>query len=369
MEINTLKTIFGRYHIRPNKLLGQNFLLSEEVLDEIVRASELTKADTVLEIGPGLGFLTKRLAEKAGKVIAVEKDRKLARILQKIFSTPSSSPPYQPRRNRRGQGGERVGVVKIIQGDILELTTCYLQLNTAFKVVANIPYYLTGKILQKFLTSDANTLMHANDTNGFDKLTTGSRHSSRLFLMVLLLQKEVAERIVAKPGEMSILSVSVQFYADPEIVSFVGKENFYPAPEVDSAIVRFTPPQSPPFQGGETKGGFRPRFAVDEKKFFQLVKIGFANKRKQLKNNLQVFPLPNPPHKGEGSKNRDSLPSGERKNQKNSPPFDGRGKGRVDNVDYKKLLLSIGLDPLCRAQDLSLADWGRLYKKLYNMLK
>ena len=110
MEINTLKTIFGRYHIRPNKLLGQNFLLSEEVLDEIVRASELTKADTVLEIGPGLGFLTKRLAEKAGKVIAVEKDRKLARILQKIFSTPSSSPPYQPRRNRRGQGGERVGV-------------------------------------------------------------------------------------------------------------------------------------------------------------------------------------------------------------------------------------------------------------------
>ena len=270
MEIDQLKSLLKRFHIRPNKDLGQNFLLNEDVLDEIVEAADLSKTDSILEIGPGLGFLTVRLAERAGKVIAVEKDRKLARVLNKIF-----------KKNKN---------IKIINDDVLYLTADSSQLTAGYKVVANIPYYLTGKIIQNFLTA---------------------RYKPNL--MVLLLQKEVAKRITALPGQMSILSVSVQLYADPEIISHVGKENFYPVPEVDSATVRL-------------KILSKPRLAVDEKEFFRLVKIGFSNKRKQLQNNLAA----------------------------------GLGK----TVDYKELLVDLQLNPLTRAQDLSLVEWGRLYDKL-----
>ena len=145
-------------------------------------------------------------------------------------------------------------------------------------------------------------------------------------LIVLLLQKEVAERIVAGPGEMSLLSVSVQFYADAEIISYVGKENFYPVPEVDSAVVKITPLSSPLGKGG--KRGVR--FDVDEKSFFQLIKMGFSNKRKQLQNNLQSL----------------NWEAGSMKH------------------NYKLILEELGLNPLCRAQDLSLEDWYRLYQAL-----
>ena len=270
MTVNELKSQLARYNIRPDKRLGQNFLLNEEVLDKIVEAADLSKADTILEIGPGLGFLTARLGQRAGKVIAIEKDRKLARVLNKIF-----------KKNKN---------IKIINDDVLYLTADSSQLTAGYKVVANIPYYLTGKIIQNFLTA---------------------RYKPNL--MVLLLQKEVAKRITALPGQMSILSVSVQLYADPEIISHVGKENFYPVPEVDSATVRL-------------KILSKPRLAVDEKEFFRLVKIGFSNKRKQLQNNLAA----------------------------------GLGK----TVDYKELLVDLQLNPLTRAQDLSLVEWGRLYDKL-----
>jgi len=275
MEIDQLKSLLKRFHIRPNKDLGQNFLLNEDVLDEIVEAADLSKTDSILEIGPGLGFLTVRLAERAGKVIAVEKDRKLARVLNKIF-----------KKNKN---------IKIINDDVLYLTADSSQLTAGYKVVANIPYYLTGKIIQEFLTG-----------------------KSKPTLMVLLLQKEVAERITALPGQMSILSVSVQLHADPEIISHVGKENFYPVPEVDSAIVRL-------------KILSKPRLAADEKEFFRLVKIGFSNKRKQLQNNL----------------------------------VSGFGK----NFNYKAMLEDLKLNPLTRAQDLSLEEWGRLYDQLNKLTK
>ncbi len=369
MQVNELKSIISRFHIRPNKILGQNFLLSEEVLDQIVAAAQLSRADTVLEIGPGLGFLTKRLAERAGKVVAIEKDRSLVRVLRKIFFTPSSSPPYQ--------GGEKAGVVKIIQGDALFFDTYNLQ-PTTYKLIANIPYYLTGKILEKFLTGGSlkASVTKADKSARYKNVAEGFSPPS---LLVLLLQKEVAERIVAKPGQMSILSVSVQFYSDPEIIAHVGKENFYPVPEVDSAIVRLTPPSLPPHQG-EGKGkkeflplegggkegvrewahGFRPRFDVDERKFFQLVKIGFANKRKQLQNNLAAgLPAATPEKSGV-----------------HSYPLDSRALIAVEGelrgndkakMNYKILLKDLGLNPLCRAQDLSLEDWKKLYAALFDI--
>src|SRR3989344_4706265 len=301
MTLNELKSQLKRFRIRPDKKLGQNFLVSEQVLDEIIAASELRKTDQVLEIGAGLGVLTRALAEQAGEVIAVEKDRQLARALRQMF------------RNNRN--------VKIIQDDALFFDPTVVARSGAtkqsqeeiaarpsgarndetgsYKLVANLPYYITGAILEKFLTAEA-----------------------KPSLMVLLLQKEVAERLTAMPGEMSILGVSVQLYSDAEVIDYVGKDNFYPSPAVDSAIVRL---RILP----------RARFDVDEKRFFQLVKIGFSNKRKQLHNNLQVLLTKGP--KNESTKEH-----------------------------YKKMLQDLGLNPLCRAQDLSLQDWYRLYERLKN---
>ncbi|OGE74501.1 MAG: hypothetical protein A3K06_00085 [Candidatus Doudnabacteria bacterium RIFCSPHIGHO2_01_52_17] len=312
-------------------------MVSEQVLDEIIAASELRKTDQVLEIGAGLGVLTRALAEQAGEVIAVEKDRQLARALRQMF------------RNNRN--------VKIIQDDALFFDPADYNLQpTTYKLVANLPYYITGAILEKFLAtppslspSHLSALSSRPKGQGREKEggeihppTKGENGSSfndfpphavgeerwggRPSLMVLLLQKEVAERIVAKPGDMSILSVSVQLYSDPEIISYVGKENFYPTPEVDSAIVRLRVlPEA--------------RFQTDEQKFFGLVKIGFSNKRKQLHNNLQALPPPFLPHKWGGTEG---------------------------GADYKKILQDLGLNPLARAQDLSLQDWYRLYQRLNN---
>lgn len=317
MTINKLKSLLSRFYIRPNKLLGQNFLLSEKVLDQIVAAGELTRDDIVLEIGPGLGFLTKRLAEKAGKVVAVEKDRKLCRILAKLL--------------------KRYNNVNIVCGDAMYIKTeelingrtkehskslsSLVHSSLRYKVIANIPYYLTGKILQKFLIEP-----------------------NKPVLIIFLLQKEVAERIVAEPGKMSILSVSVQFYADPEIVAYVPKENFYPMPEVDSAVVKIRPHTTTQFGVG-----------VDEKKFFQLVQVGFSNKRKQLKNNLTVL-----------TKELKNRRTNERKNQRTQAQGrEFRSSSVHEFISYRELLLSIDLNPQCRAQDLSLEDWVALYKNIY----
>ena len=350
MEVNQLKSLLSRFGIKPNKFLGQNFLLSDEVLDDIVAAADLKSSDTVLEIGPGLGALTQRLAAKAGEVIAVEKDRALAAVLRKFF------------KNKKN--------VKIVQGDALWLDSSVIpgltrdpedkeldsrlrgndKQRVGYKLVANIPYYITGKLLQNFLTPSQSPPMAY--TGGEGEPFSPSRREggdeegvrSRPSLMVLLLQKEVAERIVAKPGDMSILAVSVQFYADPEIISYVPRENFYPVPEVDSAVVRL-------------KVLDRPRFDVDEKKFFQFVKIGFSSKRKQLQNNL-IAGLPAiTPAFGGGLYKRD-LDSRLRGND--------RGESGNDRDGMKNILDSLSLNPLCRAEDLSIGDWKRLYDRIFN---
>jgi len=272
MNIDDLKSQLERFRIKPDRKLGQNFLLSEDVLDKIIAASELGDADRVLEIGPGLGALTMRLADKAREVMAVEKDRRLALVLRQIF---------RKRKN-----------ITVIQDDALFFDPSAYNLQpTSYKLVANLPYYITGSLLQKFLTIE-----------------------TKPSLMVVLLQKEVAERVVAKPGDLSILGVASQLYADAEIVGYVGKENFYPVPAVDSAIVRFRLlPKT--------------RFDVEEKPFFQIVKMGFSSKRKQLHNNLKDLFAP---------------------------------------ADAKEVLRSVGVSPLARAEDLSLESWYRLYQRLNN---
>ena len=222
--------------------MGQHFLVDEEMLGLITSAAELTPSDVVLEIGPGLGVLTRELAREAGWVIAIELDSKLAVILEQTLASFDN--------------------VTIINGDILQIEpSALLQEQKAkspsaiespfsYKVVANLPYYITSPVLRHFLEA-----------------------SVKPQIMVVMVQKEVAEAIVARPGKMSLLAVSVQFYGEPRIISYVPAHCFYPAPEVDSAILRVDLyPQ--------------PAVAVDAKSFFELVRAGFTASRKQIVNSL-----------------------------------------------------------------------------------
>ncbi|MDD4333299.1 MAG: 16S rRNA (adenine(1518)-N(6)/adenine(1519)-N(6))-dimethyltransferase RsmA [Patescibacteria group bacterium] len=218
------------YDIHPARSKGQNFLISEEIYDKLIEAANLNKDDVVLEVGPGLGFLTAKLAQRAGRVIAVELDDKLAEFL------------------KTGLKAQAVDNVEVINEDIIKANSLKLKANS-YKVVANLPYNITSIFLRKVLEQEI-----------------------KPSLMVLMLQKEVAERIIAKPPEMSILAISVQFYAAPKIIEIVKKENFWPQPEVESAIIELKVKSS--------------KLKVDEKEFFRLVKIGFSAKRKMLKNNL-----------------------------------------------------------------------------------
>jgi len=212
-----MKEILKKYNIKPNKRLGQNFLTDKSVLRKIINAADLKSDDTVLEIGPGLGILTKELAKRVKKVIAIEKDKRLADLLTGV---------------------------EVINQDALKYTVSIMD----YKLIANLPYYIASPIIRKFLEI-----------------------KNKPELMVLMVQKEVAKRIVDKKG--SILSISVKFYADVEIISYVSKKSFYPKPKVDSAIIKIVPKEIPD---------------IDVKEFFNLVKKGFSSKRKMLRNNLNI---------------------------------------------------------------------------------
>ncbi len=227
-SVKTIKELLSKYDAQPLKTMGQNFLVNKFVLDKIIIASDVGPKDIVLEIGPGIGTLTKELSKIAEKVIAVEKDKKMVEILKETLENQKN--------------------VEVVQGDVL-LTTNY-QLPTHYKVVANLPYYVTSPVIRKFLETK----------NPPD-------------FMVLMVQKEVAQRICAKPPGMSLLAVSVQFYANAEIISYVKKSSFWPSPKVDSAIIKITP----------FKKTRRRRASVG---FFNIVKAGFSQPRKQLANNL-----------------------------------------------------------------------------------
>lgn len=229
---------------KPKRSLGQNFLKSEKIAQEIVEAGEVGPEDVVLEIGPGKGILTEELLKKAKKVIAVEKDKELTDYLAQKFS--------KEIENKK---------LEIIHGDILHLEA---ELPSEYKIIANIPYYITSRFLRTFLESDFQPS-----------------------LMVLMVQKEVAERIVGKlarrRGGESLLSISVKAYGRPEIIRKVPAGFFSPAPKVDSAVLKIS---------GISKDFFnlpdmRCREGA-ENKFFETVKKGFSQKRKMLINNLKA---------------------------------------------------------------------------------
>jgi len=262
--------LLRRYDLRPKKSLGQNFLVDETALARIAAAADLAASDTVLEIGPGLGSLTRHLASAARRVVAVELDEAMLPALRQTLQACAN--------------------VEIVHGDILKyaLTASRNGLPPGYKVVANIPYYITSALIRHLLEADV-----------------------RPSLIVLTVQREVAERICAGPGDMSLLAVSVQFYCAPRLVARIPAGAFYPPPEVDSAVLKldvFT----------------QPAVAVaDTDHFFQVVKAGFSQKRKQLRNSLSA-----------------GL--------------------HLESRKADELLFRAGIDPKRRAETLTLEEWGAL---------
>ncbi len=227
-----IKKLFEEFGIAyAKKEFGQNFLVNKGVLKKIIDASDLKKDDIVLEVGPGLGVLTLELAKKVKKVVAVEKDKNMVRVLREVLKR------------------EGVKNVEVLNEDILKLDFKKLKLKK-YKVVANIPYYLTSALIRKFLESEKQP----------EKI-------------VLMIQKEVAQRI-CETKKMSLLSLSVQFYAIPRLLFKVSKGSFFPSPKVDSAVIEITPKKELSLPKKDTE------------KFFKIVKAGFFAPRKQLLGNL-----------------------------------------------------------------------------------
>jgi 16S rRNA (adenine1518-N6/adenine1519-N6)-dimethyltransferase len=223
--------LLKRYGLRADKKLGQNFLHDPFALESIVSAAGINSTDTVLEIGPGLGSLTRYLAVSAREVVAVELDPDLLPPLKAVLA---------PHQN-----------VRVIHGDILKLSPASLIVGNDYLVVANIPYYITSAVIRHLLENDPKP-----------------RH------IVLTIQKEVAERICASPGDMSLLALSVQVYGAPHIAARIPAEAFFPAPKVDSAVLSIDIYPSPQI----------PNELLDT--FFRLIKAGFSQKRKTLRNSL-----------------------------------------------------------------------------------
>lgn len=228
-----IQNLLKKYQVRPSKRLGQNFLIDKRIIKKVTEAANLRPKNIVLEIGPGIGNLTQELAKKVKKVIAIEKDPKMIEILKETLKDYEN--------------------VEIIKGDILELDPRTYNLKAKiYKIVGNLPFYLTAPVIRKFL----------------EAVEVKPRQ------MTFVIQKEVGQRICAKPPRMSILAVSVQFYANPEIISYISRKSFWPQPKVDSVILRITP-----LIGAFSK-------MINAGLFFKIVKAGFSHPRKQLINNL-----------------------------------------------------------------------------------
>jgi 16S rRNA (adenine1518-N6/adenine1519-N6)-dimethyltransferase len=273
--IERTTALLRRSGIRIKKNLGQHFLIDEEILELIVSTAELTGRDIIVEIGPGLGVLTEELCRRAGRVIAVEIDNRLAIKLNRRLSEYHN--------------------LTVINGDILKISLPGLFteagiISSGFKVVANLPYYITSPVLRHFLESDLKPEM-----------------------MVVMVQKEVAEEIAARPGKMSLLSLGIQLYGQAEIVKNVPAECFYPEPAVDSALLKIVPHRISPID------------ITDTGKFFSFVKAGFSTARKQLVNSLS------------------------------------NGLG-ISKSDVQELLDHAGITARRRAETLSLEEWAHLWR-------
>ena len=267
-KYESIPALLKRYGLKPQKGLGQNFLSDPGSLQKVIRAADIQPEDTVLEIGPGLGSLTHLIAQTAARVIAVELDSHLVEALEDILQ------PYPH--------------VELIQADILEVNLNELFSKPGYLVVANIPYYITSALLRQLLEA---------------------RHAPAR--LVLTIQKEVAERICAEAGDLSLLALSVQVYGQPEIMDTIPAGAFYPAPKVDSAVVRVEIFPEP----------LIPREHLDM--FFSLIKAGFSQKRKTITNAISAGM-------------------------------------RWDKGKTAELLVKSSLDPKRRAQTLSMDEWKRL---------
>jgi len=264
-NIDDLRAAMQLAGLRAHKGLGQHFLVDKESLEAVLAAGEVGLNDTVLEVGPGLGVLTMALTRASKRVVAVEMDPVLAELLER----------------------DRPDNLAVVRSDIrrFDLQT----LPRGYKVVANIPYYVTSQLLQFFLEAP-----------------------NRPTLLAWLVQKEVAQRVTARPGQMSVLAFSVQYYGEPRLVQVVERHKFWPAPKVDSAVL-------------QVRVREQSAFAADTAKLFRLVKAGFGERRKMLKNSLA-------------------------------------GGLNISMELAARLVAEAGLMATARAQELALADWERLYQ-------
>ena len=264
MTKTEIKEILEKYNIRPNRHMGQCFLIDKNIIDKITE--NISTNDIILEIGAGLGNLTEEIAKKAKRLIAIEKDQNLFKILQERL--------------------KRYENIEFVNEDALK----YHIKEEYYKIAANIPYYLTSHLIKVFLESK----------NPPDKMT-------------LVMQREVARRITAKPPKMNLLAVSVQFYSDPKILFHISKTCFWPEPNVDSSLISIS--------------NIRKRKDIDSKKFFQIIKAGFSSPRKQLLNNLSSGLL-------------------------------------KDKIEIKKILNQSGFDEKIRAERLSVEGWIKIYEAI-----
>jgi len=273
-SINVVQ-LLRHHHLSPRKSLGQNFLVDNSALEKVIDAAKVFPQDEVLEIGAGLGSLTRFLAASAARVVAVELDHHLIPILEDVLGS--------------------AGNVELIQADILKLDPASIMKSNGYLVIANIPYYITSAIIRHLLESE--------------------KKPKRL---VLTIQKEVALRICAQPGDMSLLALSVQVYGQPIIAAKIPAGAFFPPPKVDSAVIRvdlYKEPIIPP-QQMET--------------FFMLAKAGFGQKRKMLRKSLSA------------------------------------GLGwQADKME--NLLIKSEIDPTRRAETLSLPEWRGLTEQYWNL--
>jgi 16S rRNA (adenine1518-N6/adenine1519-N6)-dimethyltransferase len=275
MMTQSVASLLRAHGLHPRKRLGQNFLTDPAALERIVAAADLSTSDVVVEVGAGVGTLTRPLAERAGRVLALELDDQLVVLLrEQVAELPN---------------------VEIVHVDVLRFSTSELT-HWGYKVVGNLPYYITSAVLRHFL-----------------------EEMPRPRLMVVTVQREVAERIVAEPGKMNLLAVSVQFYGWPRTVARIPAGAFYPAPTVDSVVVQIDVSEQPTVSLGE---------GINETDFFRVVRAGFSQKRKMLRNSLSA-----------------GL--------------------RFAPVVAAESLEQAGVDPGRRAETLSLREWARVTQILH----
>jgi 16S rRNA (adenine1518-N6/adenine1519-N6)-dimethyltransferase len=301
---NRVRAALRSLELRPTREMGQNFLVDTDALAAIVAAAELARDDVVVEVGPGLGVLTWELLARAGQVIAVELDKRLAeRLLQElgaddrlliVQSDILKLPPEEILADQRPKTKDQTSASKLEHpSSVVGPSSLVAQ---SYKVVANLPYAITSAVLRHFLEAQL-----------------------KPELMVVLVQWEVAERITARPGDLSVLAHSVQIYAEPEIVARVPAASFVPAPAVDSAVLRLR---------------VRPRPAVDVEigELMRVIKAGFLQARKKLSN---------------------ALPTG----------LAAMGV-KIDKSRALHALAAAGVDPGRRAETVTLEEWVRIYRAL-----